>query len=214
MYIPPAFRETDLAAIHATIRACRLPTLVTNTAEGLIATPLPLLFDPEEGEHGTLYGHLAKANPQARLPAVGDAMALFSGPDAYVTPAWYANKPVDGKVVPTWNYVAVHAYGPLEIFDDAERLGGVVRRLTDRHEMGRDAPWSVDDAPADFIAAMLKGIVGVRLPITRLDAKTKMSQNRRDVDRAAVAAGLAASPDARDHAAAECVPVAPRPYAD
>lgn len=211
MYIPPAFRETELAAIQATMRACRLPTLVTATAEGLVATPLPLLFEPEEGEYGTLYGHLAKANPQARLAPLGDAMALFSGPDAYVTPAWYANKPVDGKVVPTWNYVAVHAYGSLEIFDDAERLAAVVQRLTDRHEMGRDAPWSVDDAPADFIASMLKGIVGVRLAITRLDAKTKMSQNRRDVDRAAVAAGLAASADGRDREAAERVPVTPRP---
>jgi transcriptional regulator len=208
MYIPPAFRETDLTAIHATIRACRLPTLVTSTAEGLVATPLPLLFDAEEGEHGTLYGHLAKANPQARLAPQGDAMVLFQGPEAYVTPAWYENKPVDGKVVPTWNYVAVHAYGPLEIFDDAERLLAVVRRLTDAHEAGRAAPWAVDDAPAEFVGSMLKGIVGLRLPITRLDAKTKMSQNRKPVDRASVAAGLAASDDPRDRAAAAHVPVA------
>lgn len=213
MYTPPAFHETGLSAIHATMRACRLPTLVTATAEGLVATPLPLLFDAEEGEHGTLYGHLAKANAQARLAPVGEAMALFQGPAAYVTPSWYANKSVDGKVVPTWNYVAVHAYGPLEIFDDAARLADIVRRLTDRHEAGREAQWSVDDAPGDFIASMLKGIVGVRLPIARLDAKTKMSRNRRDVDRASVAAGLAASADARDRAAADFVPVAPKPGA-
>lgn len=201
MYIPPAFRVTDLPAIHAALRAARLPTLVTTTGEGLVATPLPLLLEAEEGEFGTLYGHVAKANPQARLPALGEAMALFTGADAYVTPAWYANKPVDGKVVPTWNYVAVHAYGPLEVFDDGDRLLDVVRRLTDRHEAGRAEPWSVDDAPAAFIASMLKGIVGVRLPITRLDAKTKMSQNRPAADRAAVAAGLGASADPRDREA-------------
>jgi transcriptional regulator len=207
MYIPPAFRETELSAIHATMRACRLPTLVTATAEGLVASPLPLLFDAGEGEHGTLYGHLAKANPQARLAAAGEAMVVFQGAEAYVTPAWYENKPVDGKVVPTWNYVAVHAYAPLEIFDDAERLLTIVRRLTDAYEAGRAEPWSVEDAPADFIASMLKGIVGLRLPISRLDAKTKMSQNRKPADRAAVAAGLVASDDPRDQAAAAHVPV-------
>jgi transcriptional regulator len=179
---------------------------VTTTAEGLVATPLPLLFDAEEGEHGTLYGHLARANPQARLPAIGEALALFAGPDAYVTPAWYGNKTIDGKVVPTWNYVAVHAYGPLEIFDDADRLRALVRRLTERHEAGRAEPWSIDDAPADFVGAMLRGIVGVRLPIARFDAKTKMSQNRPAADRAAVAAGLAASDDPRDRAAAARMP--------
>lgn len=213
MYIPPAFRETDLRAIHATMRACRLPTLVTSTAEGLVATLLPLLFDADEGEHGTLYGHLAKANPQARLAAQGEAMVLFQGADAYVTPAWYENKPIDGKVVPTWNYVAVHAYGPLEIFDDAERLRAIVGRLTDAHEAGRAEPWAVEDAPADFIASMLKGIVGIRLAVTRFDAKTKMSQNRKPADRAAVAAGLAASSDARDRDAARLVPIAPEPEA-
>lgn len=205
MYIPPAFRETDVPAIHATMRATRLPTLVTATDEGLLATPLPLLLDTEEGEFGTLYGHLAKANSQARLPARGEAMALFAGPDAYITPAWYGNKPVDGKVVPTWNYVAVHAYGPLDVFDDAARLRDVVQRLTDRHEAGRSEPWSVDDAPETFLASMLKGIVGVRLPIVRLDAKTKMSQNRDGADRVRVADGLAASADPWDRAAADWV---------
>ena len=147
MYVPPAFREDDLAALHATMREVRLANFVTATDEGLVATPLPLLLAPEEGPYGTLYGHLARANPQWRLPPTGDAMALFQGPDAYVTPSWYPSKLEHGKVVPTWNYVAVHAYGPAEFFEDADRLLGVVTRLTDLHERSRAEPWAVTDAP-------------------------------------------------------------------
>jgi len=193
MYVPAHFRETDLAAMQAVIRATRLTTLVTATAEGPVATPLPMYLVPDDGPNGTLYGHLARANPQWRTPALGDAMALFMGPDAYVTPSWYPAKREHGKVVPTWNYVAVHAYGAVEFFEDPTRLLAVVTRLTDLHESGRPAPWAVADAPADFIQTMLKGIVGVRLPITRLDGKWKLSQNRTEDDRASVAHGLAAS---------------------
>jgi transcriptional regulator len=193
MYTPPAFRLTDLPEIHAAIAAARLATLVTATAEGLMATPLPLYLVAEEGEHGTLYGHVARANPQWSHAPVGAAMALFGGPHAYVSPSWYAEKPVHGRVVPTWNYQAIHAHGPVEFFDDAERLLDVVTRLTAIHESGRPAPWAVSDAPADYIAGMLRGIVGLRLPIARIEAKRKMSQNRPAADRAAVAAGLAAS---------------------
>ena len=113
MYIPPAFHETGLPFIHKTIRAARLANLVTATANGLVCTPLPLLLDASEGEMGTLYGHVAKANPQWKEIPVGEALAIFMGPDAYVTPSWYENKGLDGKVVPTWNYVAVHTYGPV-----------------------------------------------------------------------------------------------------
>jgi transcriptional regulator len=208
VYIPPAFRETDRDAVHACMREARLATLVTATAEGLVATPLPLLLAADEGEMGTLYGHIARANPHARLAAIGDALAIFAGPDAYVRPSWYADKP-DGKVVPTWNYVAVHAYGPLELFEDAGWLAALVAAQTDRQESGRPAPWSLDDAPADFVAARLKGIVGVRLPIRRLDAKTKMSQNRDAGDRATIAANLKASADPRDRDAGARVPVDP-----
>jgi transcriptional regulator len=206
MYAPPAFREDDLAALHATMRDVRLANFVTTTAEGLVATPLPLLLAPDEGPYGTLYGHLARANSQWKLPPSGDAMVLFMGPDAYVSPTWYPSKLEHQKVVPTWNYIAVHAYGPAEFFEDADRLLDVVTRLTNLHEQRKAKPWAVSDAPEAFIRAQLKGIVGLRLPIARLEGKRKMSQNRSAEDRAGVAAGLAASEQASDHAVAALIP--------
>ncbi|TGP22628.1 MULTISPECIES: FMN-binding negative transcriptional regulator [unclassified Mesorhizobium] len=206
MYIPPAFRDDDTESLRATIRAARLATLVTATAEGPRATPLPLFLDDSEGEHGVIYGHVAKANPQWRAPVLGDGLVIFMGPDAYVTPAWYQAKQETGKVVPTWNYVAVHAYGPIEFFEDADRLLDVVTRLTNLHEGGRAAPWSVSDAPPDFIQSQLKGIVGLRLPITRLEGKRKMSQNRNAADRAGVVSGLAASDRPSDREVAALIP--------
>jgi transcriptional regulator len=206
MYTPPAFRDDDKESLVATIRAARLANFVTATADGLLATPLPLYLDGSEGEHGVIYGHLARANPQCRVPPLGDGLAIFMGPDAYVTPAWYAAKRETGKVVPTWNYVAVHAYGPVEFFDDAGRLLDAVSRLTDLHESGRAAPWAVSDAPATFVQAQLRGIVGLRMPITRLEGKRKMSQNRNAADRAGVAAGLAASERASEREVAALIP--------
>jgi transcriptional regulator len=206
MYIPPHFEFAELTAIHAAIRAAQLASLVTATAEGLIATPLPMILDVKEGEYGTLYGHVARPNPQWKLPAAGEAMAIFMGPDAYVTPSWYVTKQEHGKVVPTWNYVAVHAYGVVEFFEDADRLLSIVTRLTDLHEGRREEAWKVTDAPADFIAAQLRGIVGLRMPITRLDAKNKMSQNRKMEDRAGVVAGLAASANPIDRRVATMIP--------
>jgi transcriptional regulator len=202
MYIPPAFRETDLPFIHETMRTARLANLVTVTATGLVCTPLPLFLNEREGEMGTLYGHVAKANPQWRETPTGEAMAIFMGPDAYITPSWYEAKSRDGKVVPTWNYVAVHAYGPVEFFQDADRLLDVVTRLTNLHEASHPRPWAVSDAPPEFIQAQLRGIVGVRLPITRIDAKRKMSQNRKAEDKANVKTGLSQSADARERQAA------------
>lgn len=206
MYTPPAFRDDDRASIRATIRAARLANFVTATSEGVLATPLPLFLDENEGEHGVLYGHLARANPQGGTPAIGDGLAIFMGPDAYVTPSWYATKQETGKVVPTWNYVAVHAYGPVEFFDDPARLLAAVTRLTGIHEGERAAPWQVSDAPADFIQAQLRGIIGIRMPITRLEGKRKMSQNRSPVDRHNVAAGLAESARPSEREAAALVP--------
>jgi transcriptional regulator len=206
MYVPPAFRDDDRASLHATIRAARLCNLVTATADGLIATPLPMLLDDSEGAHGVLYGHIARANPQWRRAPVGEAMAIFMGPDAYVTPAWYATKRATGKVVPTWNYVTVHAYGPVEFFEDAGRLLDVVTRLTDLHEGSRAEPWSVTDAPAEFIEAQLRGIVGLRMAVTRIEGKRKMSQNRSAEDRAGVASGLADSERPTDQAVAALIP--------
>jgi transcriptional regulator len=206
MYTPSQFQESDLAALHKTMREARLATLVTATPEGLIGTPLPLFLVPEEGEYGTLYGHVSRGNAQWGLPPGGDALAIFMGPDAYISPSWYPSKQEDGKVVPTWNYVAIHAYGPVEFFDDADRLLEVVTRLTNLHEGRRAEPWTVDDAPEAYIRAQLRGIVGLRLPITRLDGKTKMSQNRTAEDRAGVAKGLAESPSASDQAVAPLIP--------
>ncbi|RUW99191.1 MAG: FMN-binding negative transcriptional regulator [Mesorhizobium sp.] len=207
MYTPPAFRDDDRDSLMATIRAARLANLVTATADGPLATPLPLFLDETEGEHGVIHGHLARANPQWRIPAIGDGLAIFMGPDAYVTPSWYATKQETGKVVPTWNYAAVHACGPVEFFDDADRLLEVVTRLTNLHEGARDAPrWAVSDAPPDFIQSQLRGIVGLRMPVVRLEGKRKMSQNRNAADRAGVAAGLAASERPSDREVSTLIP--------
>lgn len=206
MYLPPHFRDDDLPGIHALMQATRLSTLVTATADGLIGTPLPLILDTQEAPQGVLYGHVSKANPHWKTAPQGEAMAIFTGPEAYISPSWYATKQETGKVVPTWNYVAVHAYGPLEFFEDADRLLEIVTRLTAKHEQSRDKPWAVSDAPEDFIRTQLKGIVGLRLAITRLDAKRKMSQNRSEADRAGVIAGLSASADDRDRAVAALIP--------
>jgi transcriptional regulator len=206
VYTPPLFRENDLPTIHATIRAARLANLVTFGPSGLVSTPLPLFLNETEGSQGVLYGHLAKANPQWREAPVGEALAIFMGPDAYVTPSWYASKQRDGKVVPTWNYVAVHAYGPVEFFEDAGRLLDVVTRLTNLQERPRAEPWAVSDAPEPFVQAQLRGIVGIRMPITRLEGKRKMSQNRNPEDRAGVVAGLADSDNAADQVVAALIP--------
>jgi transcriptional regulator len=206
MYNPPAFKENNVASIHEMILASRLANLVTSTAQGMIASPIPMILDVEKGRHGVLHGHVARANPQWRTRPLGEALAIFMGPDAYVSPSWYATKRETGKVVPTWNYVAVHAYGQIEFFEDADRLLRVVTALTNRHEQGRAQSWSVSDAPADYIAAQLKGIVGIRLEITRLEGKRKLSQNRNAADRAGVIAGLRASDDQSDRAIADQVP--------
>jgi transcriptional regulator len=206
MYLPPAFRQDDITEIHAAMRAARLCNFVTATTEGLMASPLPVVLEDAEGEQGVLYGHLARANPQWKATPIGDAMALFMGPDAYISPSWYATKQETGKVVPTWNYSAVHAYGPVEFFEDADRLLAIVTRLTNLHEKSRAEPWAVSDAPQDFIKAQLRGIIGLRMPITRLEGKLKMSQNRTAEDRAGVIAGLASSPRASDHVVAGMIP--------
>jgi transcriptional regulator len=206
MYVPPAFREEHLPSIHRWMREIRLVQFVTATAEGIIATPLPMFLNESEGDQGTLYGHVARANPQWKTAPTCDAMAIFAGPDAYVTPSWYLTKQETGKVVPTWNYIAVHAYGPVEFFEDADRLLAVVTRLTDLHEQTRAEPWAVTDAPADFIKSQLRGIVGLRMRITRLDAKRKMSQNRNGADRAGVINGLAESDRLSDRIASALIP--------
>jgi transcriptional regulator len=193
------FKEDRIAVLHDAIRASGLATLVTMTPDGLIASHVPLWLDPDPAPYGTLIGHLARPNPQAR-GAIGEALAIFQGLDAYITPSWYATKRETGKVVPTWNYVAIHAAGPITFFDDPDHLLDVVTRLTEKQESRRAAPWAVSDAPADFLQGMLKGIVGFAIPLTRLEGKWKMSQNRPAEDRAGVIAGLTA--DGREEVAA------------
>ncbi|WP_416771079.1 FMN-binding negative transcriptional regulator [Pseudomonas sp. RHF3.3-3] len=204
MYTPSAFAAHDLPTLHRHIQATRLAILVTHGKLGLQASHLPLLLDPGQGAHGTLLGHLARANPQWQELAEGaEALVIFPGADAYVSPSFYASKAEHGKVVPTWNYTAVHAYGQAEVFDEAGRLRQLVGALTDRHEAGRATPWTVDDAPEPYIATMLKAIVGIALPIQRLEGKRKLSQNRSAVDIAGVQQGLAASADSQDQALAQ-----------
>jgi transcriptional regulator len=195
MYRPPAFDEVRPEILAEVISATGLAVLVAHDGDGLLADHLPMLFEPDRGVNGTLVGHLARANPQARPEADGrEVMVVFAGPDGYVSPAWYPGKAEGGRVVPTWNHVAVHVHGHLRLFDDAARLRRVVARLSDLHEAGRARPWSVDDAPADFVAALLGGIVGFEIAIERIEGKRKLSQNRPFADRVAVAAGLAAEP--------------------
>jgi transcriptional regulator len=189
MYIPAAFAENDPAELRAIMRAASLPILISPTAAGLIATHLPLSFE----EPDRLIGHFARANPHWRSFTRGaDSLAIFTAMDGYVSPSWYPSKAATGKVVPTWNYTAVHATGGLEIIEDPEALRGIVTSLTDRFEASRQKPWGLSDAPPDYIAAMLKGIVGVVLHITKLEGKAKLSQNKSRADQEGVAVGAAA----------------------
>ena len=203
MYTPSNFAIDDLNELHQQILGTRLAVLVTHGEQGLQASHLPLLLNADHGPNGTLYGHFARANPQWRALQNGaQALVIFAGADAYVSPGFYPSKAEHGKVVPTWNYVAVHAYGTAEVFTDADRLRTLVSALTDRHEAGRTHPWKVADAPTDYIDGMLKAIVGFALPIQRLEGKRKLSQNRNAADIAGVREGLAASPDVHDQALA------------
>ena len=207
MYTPPAFAETDEAEIRSMIETAGLASLITMTCDGLMATPLPLFLNAEEGPSGTLHGHVARANPQWKLEPQGESLVIFPGLDAYVSPGWYASKAEHGKVVPTWNYSTVHVYGVTEFYEDAERLRQVVSGRAEKHEKNRPDPWAVSDAPDAFIASKLRGIVGVRIQITRIEAKKKFSQNQQAQDRLGVAQGLAAEESASARAMAPKIPV-------
>jgi transcriptional regulator len=188
VYLPPKF-ALDAEQIDAALANAGFAQLVSHTPAGLVVTPLPLLYD---AERRSLLGHVARAN--VHWQAVGaETVAIFTGPQAYVSPGFYATKAETGKVVPTWNYEVLNVYGRLQVHDDAEWLLDLVTRLTDHHEAGREQPWRVADAPAAYTRAQLNGIVGVELPIERVEAKAKMSQNQPARNRAGVIAGLAAS---------------------
>lgn len=192
MYLPPAFANQDLGALHETIRSNPLGTLVT-ASPTIVANHVPFVLHPDGGSKGLgmLRAHLARGNEQAGLgPAGVDALVIFLGVEHYVTPSWYETKRQTGKVVPTWNYVAVHVSGLLRVIDDPTWVSRQIETLTDRHETPRDAPWAVSDAPEAFIATQLRGIVGIEIDILDLQGKWKLSQNRNAADRQGVAEGL------------------------
>ncbi len=194
MYLPKHFEQPDTEAIARLLAAHPLATLAWSSADGLTAEHLPLLWDrgDGDGEHGTLRGHVARANPVWREAAGAEVLAVFQGPQAYITPSWYASKAETAKVVPTWNYAVVHARGTLRATEDAAWLRALVGRLTATHEASRAQRWQVEDAPADYIQQMLRAIVGIEIRITSLQGKWKVSQNRSAADREGVAAGLEA----------------------
>ena len=190
MYVPEAFAEHRLDVLHAAVNACGLAIFITVGDGAPIATHVPMLLAPGEGDFGTLHFHIARSNPQWQLTAAGTtALVIFAGPDGYVSPSWYPSKAEHGRVVPTWNYVTVHAEGVPAFYQDRDRLHALVTRLTDRHEAARAAPWQVADAPAAYTEAQLRGIIGVSLPIARLQGKWKLGQNRNEADRAGLLAG-------------------------
>jgi transcriptional regulator len=193
MYRPAFFREDRLDVLHALICTHPFAQLVTADGRGIQANPLPMLIDPQASPNGTLRGHLARGNDQVPMLRDGaEALVIFQGPQAYISPSWYPSKAEHGKVVPTWNYVAVHAWGAPRVIDDPAWLRRLVGDLTDRHERGRPHPWSADDAPKEFVAAQLKAIVGIEIPIARIEGKWKVSQNRSEPDRQGVVEGLKA----------------------
>ena len=199
MYQPGHNRfVADPAALLTELSAHVPATLITLGADGLRASILPMLFDPDDGPHGTLRGHLARPNAQWRdFDPRAEAMAIFDGPDAYITPTWYEDKRLTGKVVPTWNYTTVQAHGSLTLHQDTDWLVAHVRQLVDRHEAGRAVPWSIDDAPDGYVETQARAIVGLELRITRLEGKRKLSQNRSQADFEQVRDALAAGSTTR-----------------
>ena len=205
MYIPRANAEHDPAVLHAFMKAHPFVILVTSSPTGMMATHLPVVLDVEAGANGMLEGHLARANPHARETIDREALVIFSGPNAYVSPTWYPSKAEHGKVVPTWNYIAVHAFGRMRVVDDPAQLRAHLDRLTAQHEGHGDAAWSPADAPQDFIAAQQRAIVGFQFEISRLEGKWKMSQNRIDGDIDGVVKALGASATESDRVVAAIV---------
>jgi transcriptional regulator len=191
MYQPPHFREDRLDVQHALIREHSLGLLITAGRSGLQANPIPFLIDSDVTPLGTLRAHLARANPQQHeLAGADECLVVFQGAQLYISPSLYPTKYKTGKVVPTWNYITVHAWGRPRIIDDAEWIRCQVDDLTAHKESSRPTPWKVSDAPAPFVAAQIKGIIGLEIPIARIEGKWKVSQNRAPVDQAGVVAGL------------------------
>ena len=195
MYLPKHFAETDLGTMQALMRQHPLATLVSHGPDGLNANHIPLQLDAGASPNGTLQGHIARANPLAAAAADGcEILVIFQGPESYISPSGYATKAEHGKVVPTWNYTAVHAYGRLRLIDDADWVLAQVSALTAAHEASLAKPWAVSDAPADYIAKMLGAIVGIEITIDRLVGKWKVSQNQPAANQASLIAALDGQP--------------------
>lgn len=193
MFLPPVFKEEDPDALFGLMTELSVATVVCVGAEGLIASHIPVEIDRRSGPHGTIRCHFAKPNPQqAAIAEGGEVLFIFQGPQAYVTPAWYPTKAETGKVVPTLNYAAVHAYGVGKVVDDPAKMRRHLSALTDHFETGFEDAWQVSDAPEDYITRLMKGITVVEVELTRLEGKWKMSQNRPEGDRVGVAEGLRA----------------------
>lgn len=206
MYIPKHFEETRVEVLHQLIREHAFAALVTLEPDGLNANHIPFEIDPEPAPFGTLRGHVARDNPLwKQAGTAAEALVIFQGPSSYITPSWYATKRQTAKVVPTWNYAIVHAYGRMQAAQDAAWLRQLLTRLTDHHESRRSEPWKLSDAPDEFTERLMQSIVGIEIPISRLIGKWKVSQNRPAADRAGVIAGLAQHGDATSKAMAELV---------
>ncbi|HZT89895.1 MAG TPA: FMN-binding negative transcriptional regulator [Stellaceae bacterium] len=198
VYLPPPFTESRPEILAAHIERYNFGLLVTQGAAGLIASHIPFLVE-RRGDRLCLQGHLARANPQlADLAADGEALAIFSGPHAYISPGWYGAAPA----VPTWNYVDVHAYGDARAVDDPDWLRALLRRLSERHEAGEAKPWRMQDLPEPYLDGMLRGIGGFEIRVSRLEGKFKLSQNRPAADRPRIVAALEARADADSHGVA------------
>ncbi len=193
MYLPRKFSEDRIEVLHAAMLEIGAAAVVGQGPDGPIASHVPIELDPEPAPWGTIRCHFARANPQARTIAAGaELLLIFQGPQGYVSPNWYPSKRETGKVVPTWNYVAVHAYGTAIPFEDVETLRAHLGALTDRFEAGSAVPWKIDDAPAGYIDGMCRAIIGIEIRLTRIEGKWKQSQNRTRHDRLGVINGLRA----------------------
>jgi transcriptional regulator len=191
MYIPKHFEETDVGVLQALVKENPFAAWVTTVKGALEVNHIPFLLDPERGEFGTLVGHVSRGNPVWKsFNAAAESVVIFQGPQCYITPSWYATKQATGKVVPTWNYAIVHAYGTPRAIEDRDWLLELVTSLTDSQESKLAVPWAVTDAPADYVETMLKGIVGIEIKLSRLAGKWKTSQNRTQPDQRGTVAGL------------------------
>lgn len=210
MYIPHHFEETRADVMHALMRAHPLATLVTLASDGITANHIPLLLSGIQPPYGVLQGHVARANPLWRDLLSTDVLAIFQGPEAYITPSWYPAKKETGKVVPTWNYVIVHAHAELRVVDDANWLKAHLTHLTATHEAGFQTPWALSDAPEEYIERLIGGVVGIELTITRLSGKWKVSQNQPAENQAGVVQGMQARGSENDMLMASLVADASR----